>query len=60
MELSYFRDKLFDLLNESDELNLADLDTDAHNRLFIAKTQDGDVFEILCRQASSPSSYDSL
>lgn len=57
MELNYFRDKLFDLLNESEKRNLADLDTDEHCQLLIAKTEDGDMFEILCRPVANGSSY---
>lgn len=50
MDLNYFKDKLFDLLNDSDVLKLADLNADEQNNLFTAKTEDGDVFEILFRQ----------
>ncbi len=50
MDLNYFKDKLFDLLNDSDGLKLADLNADEQNNLFTVKTEDGDVFEILFRQ----------
>lgn len=50
MDLNYFKDKLFDLLNDSDVLKLADLNADEQNNLFTVKTEDGDVFEILFRQ----------
>lgn len=50
MDLNYFKDKLFDLLNDSDVLKLADLNADEQNNLFTVETEDGDVFEILFRQ----------
>lgn len=50
MDLNYFKDKLFDLLNDNDGLKLADLNADEQNNLFTVKTEDGDVFEILFRQ----------
>lgn len=52
MELNYFRDKLFDLLNDSEEMGIADLDADERNSLLTVKTEDGTVFEIVCRQAA--------
>ena len=51
MELNYFRDKLFDLLNDSEEIGIADQDADERNSLFTVKTEDGNVFEIVCQQA---------
>lgn len=41
MTLDYFRDILFDLLNESEELDLADLQTDEENGGYLAVTEDG-------------------
>ncbi len=52
MEINYFRDKLFDLLNDSEGMEIADLNTDTQNNLLIVRTEDGDVFEIVCRQAA--------
>lgn len=49
MELNYFRDKLFDLLNDSEGMGIADLNADERNSLFTVRTEDGDVFEIVCR-----------
>ncbi len=48
MELDYFRDKLFDILNES-VLALADLNADERNKRLIASMKDGTEFEIICR-----------
>ena len=52
MKLDYFRDKLFDLLNDSEGMGIADLNADERNSLLIVRTEDGDVFEIVCRQAA--------
>ena len=52
MKLNYFRDKLFDLLNDSEGMGIADLNTDERNSLLNVRTEDGDVFEIVCRQAA--------
>ena len=50
MELNYFKDKLFDLLNDSDELDISDINTDDRRGLFTISTTDGSQFEILCRK----------
>ena len=52
MELNYFRDRLFDLLNDSEEMGIIDLNADERNNLFTVRTEDGEVFEIVCRQAA--------
>lgn len=50
MDLNYFKDKLFDLLNDSDDLNIADIVTDDRCGLFTVNTTDGSTFELLCRR----------
>ncbi len=50
MDLNYFKDKLFDLLNESDELDLSDISSDDRRNLFTIHTSDGSTFELLCRK----------
>ena len=52
MKLDYFRDKLFDLLNDSEGMGIADLNADERNSLLTVRTEDGDVFEIVCWQAT--------
>ena len=52
MKLNYFRDKLFDLLNDSEGMGIADLNADEQKSLLTVRTEDGDVFEIACRQAA--------
>ncbi|MBC5744494.1 hypothetical protein FMM74_013115 [Lachnospiraceae bacterium MD308] len=52
MELNYFRDRLFDLLNDSEGMGIADLNADERNSLLTVRTEDGNVFEIVCRQVA--------
>ena len=52
MELNYFRDRLFDLLNDSEGMGITDLNTDERNGLLTVMTDDGNVFEIVCQQAT--------
>lgn len=51
MKLDYFRDKLFDLLNDSD-LEIAYLNADERNKRLVVSTEDGTVFELICRLVS--------
>lgn len=50
MELNYFKDKLFDLLNDSEELHISDINADDPKNLLIVLTTDGSVFQLECRQ----------
>ena len=50
MELNYFKTKLFDLLNDSEGMGITDLNSDDQNNLLTVRTEDGNVFEIVCRQ----------
>ena len=52
MELNYFRDRLFDLLNDSERMGIVDLNADEQNSLLTVRTEEGNVFEIVCRQAA--------
>ena len=52
MELNYFRDRLFDLLNDSEGMGIADLNADERSSLLTVRTEDGSIFEIVCRQAA--------
>ena len=36
MELNYFRNKLFDLLNDNEGIEIADLNADERNNLFLS------------------------
>ena len=50
MELNFFKDKLFDVLNDNDSMGISDIETDDRNNIFTVETNDGSVFEIECRQ----------
>lgn len=52
MKLENFKDGLFDLLNDSDSLDIADIDTDDKKSVLTVKTLDGSQFEIECRKMS--------
>ena len=52
MELNYFRDRLFDLLNDSEGMGIVNLNADERNSLLTVRTEAGNVIEIVCRQAS--------
>lgn len=52
MELNYFKDKLFDLLNDSEEIEIMDLTAEDRNNLLTVRTEDGSVFELVCREAT--------
>lgn len=51
MDLNCFRDRLFDLLNDSEEMGITDLAADEQNNLIAVRTESGKVFEIVCREA---------
>lgn len=51
MELNYFKDKLFDILNETDELDISDISTDDRNNRFTIYIADGSAFIISCETA---------
>ena len=50
MDVKFFKDQLFDLLNDSDNMGISDIETDDRNNIFTVETNDGSVFEIECRQ----------
>lgn len=49
-KLEYFKDKLFDLLNNSDDMGIKDIETNDKKNTFTVFLQDGDLFEVECRQ----------
>lgn len=50
MELNYLKDKIFDWLNDnSEELNISDIQTHERENTFGISMVDGSVFEIECR-----------
>lgn len=51
MELNYLKDRLFDLLNDnSEELDISDIQTHEKENTFGISMTDGSVFEIECRR----------
>ncbi len=50
MELNYFKDKLFDLLNEADNMEIKDIEANDKENTFQIFVKDGNVFELECRQ----------
>lgn len=51
MELNHLKDRLFDLLNDnSEELEISDIQTHESENTFGISTTDGSVFEIECRR----------
>lgn len=52
MDLNCFRDRLFDLLNDSEGMGIADMNADEQNSLIAVRTESGKVFEIVNREAA--------
>ncbi len=50
MELNCFKDKLFDLLNEADNMEIKNIEVNDKENTFRVFLQDGYSFEIECRQ----------
>ena len=46
MDVNYFKDTLFDLMNESDALDVADIQSDDRANTFLVITKDGGVFSV--------------
>lgn len=49
-KLNYLKDKIFDLLNDADEIEIKDIETNDKKGIFKVFLQDGNMFEIKCRQ----------
>ncbi len=52
MELNYFKDIVFDLLNESDSLDISDIEVDDRKNTLTVCISDGSAFELICQQTS--------
>lgn len=52
MDLNYFKDKIFELINETNSIDINDIDTDDRNNTFTVSLHDGSAFELECRQIS--------
>ena len=51
MDLNYFKDVLFDLINESDSLDVLDIEADEKANLFVVTVKDGAKFHVQCESA---------
>ncbi len=54
MKLEFFKDKMFELLNDADTISIKDIETNDKEGTFLVSTQDGRVFEVRCRQVKAP------
>ena len=50
MELDYFKDIIFELLNNSDDIAIKDIHTKDKENLFTVLLMNGNHFELECRQ----------
>ncbi|MDE5596275.1 MAG: hypothetical protein K2J04_00400 [Lachnospiraceae bacterium] len=50
MELNYFKDKIFDLLNDADNMAIKDMEANDKENKIVIQLQNGSVFEIECHQ----------
>lgn len=57
MTLNDFKDWLFELLNETDEDVLADIEAYDRQNRFRLKMTDGSMFELECREADKRKTY---
>ena len=53
MQLTYFMDHLFDLINESDTLNVADIKWDGKSQRLQVFMPDGNIFHLFCQQSDN-------
>ena len=63
MELNYFKDRLFDLLNDWDGLDIVDIDVNDRSDTITVAVQDGSIFEIKCRsvfESAAPGAAEGL
>ena len=54
MKLDYFKDKIFDLLNDAENMNIKDIVTNDKEDRFTILIQDGTIFEINFKQFKVP------
>lgn len=50
MALNDFKDRIIDILNDADSLDIYDIETDDKRNIFTIATQVGIIFEVECRQ----------
>ncbi|MCI8785546.1 MAG: hypothetical protein HFI84_02670 [Eubacterium sp.] len=50
MKFNYFKDKIFEALDEIKDFEIVDIETDDAKNTFTVETVDGSKFEIECRK----------
>ena len=60
MKLNYFKDKLFDLLNEAEDMRIKDITTIDKEDKFMVEILDGSIFEIKCRKLKPEGNTDEV
>lgn len=50
MDMNYFKDKVFELLNDADGIGISDIETCDRENRFKVFFQNGNIYEIECRQ----------
>lgn len=50
MDIEYFKDKVFELLNEADNMELSDIETYDKENIFKIFFENGEIYEVECRQ----------
>lgn len=50
MKFNFFKDKIFEALDEISDFLIVDIDADDVKNIFKIETEDGSVFEIECRK----------
>lgn len=53
MELNYFKDVLFDAINDSDKMKVSDIETADKRNVFMVTTVDGSTIKVKCEMVSS-------
>ncbi len=51
--MDYFKDKLFELLNDADDMGISDIETNDRENKFVISLQNGTVLEVECRLIQS-------
>lgn len=60
MKLNYFKDKLFELLNEAEEMRIKNITTHDREDKFTVEILDGSLFEVKCRKLKPAGGTDSM
>ena len=58
MNLNYFKDCLFDLINEWDSLDITDIEVQDRSDTITITVRDGSIFEIKCKAVYEYSNSD--